>query len=252
MNLGSRRVVVTRAAHQAEAWVSAFRSAGAEVVRWPLLEVKPEEATVLDPLVRQGASFGVWIFTSTNTVDALGPFLAEVPVPARVAAVGPSTAQALKEYGWEPQQVATKGRVEGLLEELESVLRPGSRCFLPQAEDARPELAQGLRRMGMAVQTAVVYRKRLPPAASGAVEELFGRAPLGWVTFSSPRIVRHFVEVLGPDWPARRSELRALSIGPVTSEALRGVGVDRVEEARTPEASAMVEAMAEAIHRASQ
>jgi uroporphyrinogen-III synthase len=54
----------------------------------------------------------------------------------------------------------------------------------PQAADARPLLATGLAAAGAEAVVVVAYDKRLPDAA------LFAGTPLGWVTFTSPRIVR--------------------------------------------------------------
>ena len=76
--------------------------------------------------------------------------------------------------------------------------------------------------------------------------ELFATPPLGWVTFTSPRIVRHFAELFGTDWERRRGELRAASIGPVTSAELRRLGVEPAAEARRPSDEEMVAAVARA------
>jgi uroporphyrinogen-III synthase len=66
------------------------------------------------------------------------------------------------------------------------------------------------------------------------------------VTFTSPRIVRHFAELFGADWERRRGELRAASIGPVTSAELRRRGVEPAAEAARPGDEEMVAAVARA------
>jgi len=63
------------------------------------------------------------------------------------------------------------------------------------------------------------------------------------VTFTSPRIVRNFAELFGAEWERRRGELRAVSIGPVTSAELRRQGVEPAAEARRPEDAEMVAAL---------
>jgi uroporphyrinogen-III synthase len=90
----------------------------------------------------------------------------------------------------------------------------------------------------------VAYDKRLPPEAPRRAAELFATPPLGWVTFTSPRIVRHFAELFGTDWERRRGELRAASIGPVTSAELRRLGVEPAAEARQPSDEELVAAVA--------
>ena len=89
----------------------------------------------------------------------------------------------------------------------------------------------------------VAYDKRLPSEAPARAAALFATSPIGWVTFTSPRIVRHFAELFGADWGRRKGELRAVSIGPVTSAELRRIGVEPAAEAERPGDEEMVEAV---------
>ncbi len=99
----------------------------------------------------------------------------------------------------------------------------------------------GLRAAGARVKAVVAYRKRLPAGAAGVARLLF-ESSIGWVTFTSPRIARHFAGLFAADWKRRRSELRAVSIGPVTSTELGRLGVEPAAEAESPSARAMVDA----------
>jgi uroporphyrinogen-III synthase len=91
---------------------------------------------------------------------------------------------------------------------------------------------------------AVAYDKRLPPGAAEGARRIFGTAgALGWVTFTSPRVVEHFAALFGDAWDARRATLRAASIGPVTSRALAAAGVGPAAEARTPGDAGLVAAV---------
>ncbi len=244
--LAGQRVVVTRSAHQAEGLVAAFGAAGAEVERLPLIELAPpKDRRALDRAVRRAAGFDWLIFTSANAVAAFLPLLGE-PARLRSAAVGPATAAALRRGAVEPAVVAARSNAEGLLENLAPLLAPGTRVLIPQAEDARPALARGLRAAGASVDTVVAYRKRLPAAAAVDARRLFEDSDLGWVTFTSPRIARHLAGLFIADWPRRRGELRAISIGPVTSAELRRLGVEPAAEAETPSDEAMVAAVVDA------
>ncbi len=106
----------------------------------------------------------------------------------------------------------------------------------------RPDLARGLRAAGARVTAVIAYRKRLPAPAPAGARRLFATA-VGWVTCTSPRIARHLARLFGDDWPRRRGELRAISIGPVTSAELRRLGVEPAAEAASPSDRALVEAM---------
>jgi uroporphyrinogen-III synthase len=169
-----------------------------------------------------------------------------LPGRLHVAAVGPATAAALRAWEIEPRLVAERSEAEGLLADLAPHVDRGRRILLPQAADARPTLAEGLARLGAEAVAVTAYDKALPADAPRRAAELFSTAPLGWVTFTSPRIVRHFVELFGGDWERRRPELRAASIGPVTTAELRRRGVEPAAEAARPGDEGMVEAVARA------
>lgn len=247
------RVVVTRAAHQSEGLAAAFRAAGAIVEHLPLLEVLP--AADPRPLERAASELALYdwlVFTSANAVDAFLPLAGgALPPRLRVAVVGPATAEALRAYGLEPHLTAVRADAEGLLADLAPLVDRSRRVLLPQAADARPVLAEGLSRAGAEVVTVVAYDKGLPPEAPEQAARLFAEAPIGWVTFTSPRIVRHFVELFGANWERRRPELRAASIGPVTTAELRRQGVERIAEASTPGEEGLVAAVLQAVQASS-
>lgn len=243
--LAGVRVVVTRAEHQAGGLVAAFEAAGATVETLPLLEVvPPAHPRLLEQAASELALYDWLVFTSTNAVEAFLPLTARaLPPHVRVAVVGKATAEAVRSYEIEPRLEASRSDAEGLLSDLVPLVKHGSRVLLPQAADARPLLAEGLRQAGVEAVTVTAYDKRLPEDAWRRAEELFSSTPLGWVTFTSPRIVRHFVELFGEDWDRRRPELLAVSIGPVTSAELRRFGIEPAAQAARPADEEMVRAV---------
>jgi uroporphyrinogen-III synthase len=239
------RIVVTRAAHQAAGLTAAFQAVGATVEHLPLLEViPPADPRPLERAATELALYDWLVFTSSNAVDAFLPLTGgALPSRLRVAVVGPATAEALRAYGLEPHLTATRPEAEGLLDDLAPRVGRSRRVLLPQAADARPTLAEGLHRAGAEAVAVVAYDKGMPPDSPQRAARLFADTPIGWVTFTSPRIVRHFVELFGKDWEQRRPELRAASIGPVTTAELRRRGVERIAEAATPGEEGLVEAV---------
>lgn len=236
--LAGVRVVVTRADRQAGGLAAALAAAGATVEPLPLLEVVPPAEPA--PLARAAAELPLYdwvIFTSANAAHALLPRApAALPPRLRTAAVGAATAAALRGLGVEPTLVAAAAdeSAGGLLRLLLPYLDCGQRVLLPQAADALPTLRDGLRAAGIAAVAVAAYDKRLPAAARQRAAELFAGQPIGWVTFTSPSIVRRFAGLFGDDWASRRAELRAASIGPVTSAELRRQGVEPAAEAARP------------------
>jgi uroporphyrinogen-III synthase len=251
--LAGVRVVVTRGSRQAGGLAAALAAVGAAVEPLPLLEVVPPAEPA--PLARAAAELPLYdwvVFTSTNAVHALlphAPAPAGLPSRLRTAAVGAATAAALRGLGVEPTLMAAAGgeSAGGLLAALLPHLDCGQRVLLPQAADALPTLRDGLRAAGIAAVAVAAYDKRLPPDARGRAAELFAGQPIGWVTFTSPSIVRHFAGLFGDDWTPRRGELRAASIGPVTSAELRRQGVEPAAEAARPADAELAAAVAAAV-----
>jgi len=247
--LAGVRVVVTRAAHQAEGTVRAFRKAGADVDLLPLLELTPPDDP--EPLASALASLEdyAWIvFTSANAVErVLDASGTAWPPGLRVASLGAATSDALRSLGFEPDLEATGARAEGVAAALGPHVSAGARVLLPQAADARPVLERELARAGARVNRVVAYAKRTPPAAHERAAEIFGTATVGWVTFTSPSIAHAFADLWDAEWPAHRRGLLAASIGPVTSAALRELGVEPSAEAASPSDEELVAAVTRAV-----
>lgn len=225
----------------------ALREAGAEVEWLGLLEVGvPQDLGPLRRAAGRIESFAWVAFASANGVAPLLDFLPEgLPSSIATAAVGEATARALRGRGVEPRLVSERGTGGELAAEMASVAPLAvMEVLLPLASDARPELAAGLRAAGAEVTAVVAYEKRVPPEAGRRVAELFSPAePLGWVTFTSPRLAATFADLVerhAGGWTARRGTLRAASIGPTTSAALRRLGVEPAAEAAAPSDDALV------------
>jgi uroporphyrinogen-III synthase len=162
--------------------------------------------------------------------------------------VGAATAAALRGRGIEPALVAAgEGQsAAGLLAALLTRLSCGQRVLLPQAADALPTLHQGLLAAGISAVAVTAYDKRQPEGTAARAAELFAGTPIGWVTFTSPSIVRAFAGLFGVTWEARRAELRAASIGAVTSAELRRQGVEPAAVTEEPADRALAAAIAAA------
>jgi len=239
--LAGTRVVITRPADQAGSLVEAFAAAGAEVACLPLLAVvPPADPAPLNTALASIEDFDRLIFSSPNAVAAVLPACEHRRVPP-IAVIGPATAAAVRAAGGTVAREAVRRDAGGLVDALTRDVR-GQRILLPLAADARPQLAHGLRAAGAEVQAVIAYAKILPADAEAQARKIFARRPLGWVTFTSPSIVRHFIELLGDDWPQRRPQLRAAAIGRTTAEALRRRGV-RPAVAREPTPGALVQAV---------
>jgi uroporphyrinogen-III synthase len=197
-----------------------LRADGFGVVDCPLIRIEQLEGPPVE-----GEAYEWILVTSRNAVDPLLKRL--VGEPPRVAAIGPSTAEALRVRGIEPDLVAEHSTQEGLAAELPE---PAGRVLHAAAEDARDVLVREL-------DADFLPLYRTVPAELDA----FPDADL--VAIASASAARALA--------ALRTDLPCVSIGPVTSEEARTVGLEVLAEARTHDLDGLVAAVKLAASHAS-
>jgi uroporphyrinogen-III synthase/uroporphyrinogen III methyltransferase/synthase len=224
--LANKRILVTRAAHQAGKLSDGLRALGAVPVEVPVLEIQPPASfDPLDAALRKFSTYDWLIFTSANAVRAVVERAASCGIvfPDRVpliAAVGKATADAAREAGFTvaitPQEYVAESLIEALAEHGLS-----KRVLLARAAIARDVIPDALRAQGAFIDVVDAYQNAIP---SLAPEQL--RAALtehmDAATFTSSSSAAHLAEVAraaGIAFPF--AGVRAVSIGPITSATLR-------------------------------
>jgi uroporphyrinogen III methyltransferase / synthase len=250
--LFGRRVVVTRARAQAGELSGQLERLGAEVLEFPTIEVRPpEDFGPLDDAVRELDSFSWLIFTSVNGVDAFvgrlahhGLDLRAIPRGARIAAIGPATAQRVMEVGLRVDVVPEEFRAEALIESVTRESLAGMRVLIPRARVAREILPDKLREAGAEVVVPPAYES-VP--SSGGKEKLAEELEAGGidcVTFTASSTVENLVRAFGAREAARLlSGTRVACIGPITADTARGHGLRVDVEAREYTIPGLVEAV---------
>jgi uroporphyrinogen III methyltransferase/synthase len=216
--LAGRTVAVTRARAQASGLAARLRGLGASVVEAPAIRIEPIAADVPDL-----AAYDLLCLTSPNGVHRLLEEVRDARALAgpTIAAIGPGTAGALREHGIEADILPERSVAESLVEALASV--DVRRALVARAEEARDVLPGALRERGAEVDVLALYRTVAEP-----LDDAGRAAALGadYATFTSASSVRFFHEAAGTlDGP------RLVSIGPVTTAALRERGYEPAVEA---------------------
>jgi uroporphyrinogen III methyltransferase/synthase len=231
--LFGKRIVVTRPPHSAGRLGELLEAEGAEVLYLPTIAIEPPPSwEPLDQAIEGIASFDWVAFTSANGVEQFFRRLvlqrkdARSLANAKVAAIGPETAESLRRHGIEPDLVPETFQGEGLVEDFRDRLRPGSKLLLPSALGAREVVADGLRRLGATVVVAPAYQS--VPVTKGGDTLLSGleRERIHAVTFTSSSSVRHFMALLPDDGPRILKGVIIACIGPVTAETARTFGLE--------------------------
>jgi uroporphyrinogen-III synthase len=205
------RVVVTRPRDQVGPLVRRLEELGHDVVECPLIEIEPLPGAV------EVESYDWVIVTSPNGARVLVQ-RASGQLP-KVAAVGPGTAETLRELGVEPAFVPRVSSQDGLLAEFP---RPAGRVLFAAAQGARRRPIEELGADFVALYTTRLVTPAHPPEGD-------------LVVLASGSAARSFAE-LDVDIPA-------VTIGPQTSEAARAVGLRVLAEAETHDLDGLVGAV---------
>ena len=203
---------MTRPRDQAGPLVERLERLGHEVVACPLIEIEPLGDGPIDL-----SGYDWLIVTSPNGAREVAR-RRRGPLPG-VVAVGPGTAESLRNEGIEPAFVPSVSTQDGLLAEFS----PGEgRVVFAAAEGARKGPIEQL-----GADFIPLYRTRLLRPS---------RVPDGdVVTLASGSAARAFAAVT--------TSIPAVSIGPETTRAARTAGLDVVEEAETHDLDGLVAAV---------
>jgi uroporphyrinogen III methyltransferase/synthase len=219
--LFGRRIVVTRARHQAGALAERLEAGGAEVVEFPTVEIA--EISIAAEVFDRAGDYDDLVLTSVNGVESFfgqmfsaGRDLRSL-AGVRIAAIGPTTRAAVEKRGLRVDVQPAAYRAESLLEAFGDVA--GRTILLARAEAAREVLPETLRERGATVDVVTTYRTSTPAAAAPAPGDF------DMITFTSASTVTGF-DRLCEDGAKRALAGRFVAaIGPVTAEAAEDLGI---------------------------
>jgi uroporphyrinogen III methyltransferase/synthase len=237
--LEGAQIVVTRAREQASGLAQRLRDLGAHVVEAPAIRIEPVDTPLPDL-----AGVDLVVVSSPNGVRRLFEALraggrdARALAGARIAVVGPGTAEAMRANGIEPDVVPVRAVGEALAEALERL--DVRRAIVIRGERARTVVADALTARGADVESVTLYRTVAEPLDSFTRDRALGA---DWVTVTSGSSAQSFVEAAGGAGAVRDSDLRIASIGPLTSAALRALGLEPDLEAAEHTPAGLIEAL---------
>jgi uroporphyrinogen III methyltransferase / synthase len=236
--LFGRSVLVTRPRGQAEDMARQLELLGACVYTLPTVEIgPPPNLPAVDRAIGRLYEFDWLVFTSANGVRAflerlfaLGRDLRDLG-QLRLAAIGPRTAAALRDYHLDADVTPGEFRSEALVDALAEKVRD-QRVLLARADRGRELLFEELQQVSNVEQIAV-YSQLDAVNADPAVLELLRSGKIDFVTLTSSNIACAFVKLLDAECRARLGkECRIVTISPVTSATVRELGYAVAAEAR--------------------
>ena len=253
--LFGQRIVVTRTREQASQLSRQLRECGAEVLEIPTIKLEPpsRREDLVDALLELN-SYDWLVFTSPNGVATFFEYFfrrfhdMRDLGGARIAAVGPATANKLKELHLQVDLMPDEALAANIAEafaEFESM--ENLKVCLLRAEVANRELPTALEALGAIVDDIACY-KTVPETADliGAAAKLV-ESGADWVTFTSGSTVEHFHARF--DLPAllkKFPRMKLATIGPETSKALAALGIGPTVQAREHTIEGLVQTLLEA------
>ena len=239
-----KRVLVTRPRAQADSFAAQLREAGFEPIFFPVIEIQPmPENPCLDQALENLARYDWIIFTSVNGVEAVcdrfSPLDHQGAFP-QLAAIGPSTAKALKERGLQADFVPEEFVAEAILPGLGEL---GNKwVLLPRAEIARKVLPEAIAMEGGIAHEIAVYKTI--PAAPGTEGLKALREGVDVVTLTSPSAVQNFAAIVRTqdlDLARLPGNPHFACIGPITHTAALEEGLPNLSTAKEYTTHGLVE-----------
>jgi len=265
-------VLVTRTREQASTLVERLRELGARPVELPTIAVEPPasyadlDAALLELAGANGraavdgagaAPPGArpterWvIFTSANGAAAVLARLEVLGLDARVfggarlAAIGPATAAALRRGGLRADYAPAEAISSAILADFAARDLRGAWVLLPRADLAPPDLAAGLSARGATVRSVVAYRTVPAAGLTAAARRTLEGGEVDTACFTSSSTVRNLVQALDGD-VGLLAPLTIVCIGPVTAATARELGLRVDVVAREHTVEGLVDALVEA------
>jgi uroporphyrinogen III methyltransferase / synthase len=247
--LSGKRIVVTRTRKQAGELSTQLRALGAHAFESPTIRIEPPgDLRAFAELVQDAHSYDWIVFTSVNGVEAFFEIFFKLYDDgreiggARIAAIGPATAQRVKDFHLHVDLQPDEFVAEAVVREFQ---KQGGvenlRILLVCAEKARDVLAKQLLGLGAIVDEGLAYRT-VPETrdTTGARRHLLEEGA-DLITFTSSSTVENFL-ALGLPWP---EGMQVASIGPITSKTARDHGLKVEIEARRHDIGGLIEAIRE-------
>ena len=230
--LFGKNIVVTRDARGNADFAAKIIQQGGNPIEFTTIKIKPLINTnrFIRAIIKP-AEYDWIIFTSSNGVEIAFDFLrslgkdARVFGSAKIAAIGSETAATLGEFRIKADFVPTIYTSRELGKQLAGFANlRDKKVLLLRSQLASDDLVEWLERARAKIENVPAYRIVTVKSRCNWLIEKITASAIDWLTFASPSSVRAFFEQIPAD-TVNSSSAKVASIGPVTSEQLKNLGV---------------------------
>jgi uroporphyrinogen-III synthase len=229
--LAGKGVVVTRPAHQAQAFARLIEAAGGRPILFPAIEIRElDDPRPFVEIVDRLDEFDLAVFISPNAVERAMDLIAGrhgLPPGLKIATIGGGGVRSLAARGV-TGAISPRGRYdsEALLELPE--IAGAQRVVIFRGEGGREHLGDALAARGARVEYAECYRRVRPGLDPAPLLKGWSNDAIHAVTVTSSEGLRNLCAMVGAGGlgPLKRTPLFAPH--PRIAETARGLGVEKI------------------------
>lgn len=201
LTLGNIGVAITRPVNQAKTLTKLIESAGGIVISFPLITITSlDDYSQFEQIITNIDSYDWILFISSNAVQNGMPRLIKQGIPPHLqfAAIGPSTAQTLKDFGIN-QVLIPEERFdsESLLSLPELHNMKDKKVMLVRGIGGRDVIANTLTERGAQVTFAECYQRINPQTNCNTLEQAVVNEQLHMIVITSSEAMRYLLIMAG-------------------------------------------------------
>ncbi|HEY8805080.1 MAG TPA: uroporphyrinogen-III C-methyltransferase [Clostridium sp.] len=220
--LFGKNICITRSKEQSKELREKLIDLGAEVLEINSIGFKNTSYN-LETCREKFADYDFIALTSVNGVNFFFDYLKDIEfdireLKAKIAAIGPATAEALKNRGIMPEIIADHFVAESLFDKMKTYIKENDKILVPRSKDARPYLVEELRKSGCSVDEVFTYE-----TICGKLRSENEIKDVDLIVFTSPSTVKNMITMVGIETIKSKT---ALAIGPITAKALSEQGIE--------------------------
>jgi uroporphyrinogen III methyltransferase / synthase len=209
---------------------------GGAVLPLLVIEAKEiEDKKILDAALFSLEKYSWIIFTSAYGVAFFAKRLDELNIHRdklsgrNICAVGPATARAMKEHGFDatliPEEYVAEGVIQALDRRCGGIQKlAGHRILLPRALEAREVLPNALIDAGALVDVVSCYQTQKTELEESIIQQLHAMTP-DLIVFTSSSAVKNLLAILGQEYGKKLfSNSTVAVLGPIVAKTVESFG----------------------------
>lgn len=198
IDLQNKKILVTREAKAAKQFANKIASFGGEALVAPLLQIDCLSLSEEKITEMTKSSYDWVFFTSKNGVDCFmeQAIAKEILSTARIAAVGPKTAERIEEHQFSVDFIPSTYNAKVMADEFLNTYTEEGPVLFVRGKIASMTLLDAFTKAGRAYHCVEVYNTVTNETIKPGLKKILKEEPIDFITFTSPSTVNAFVQLV--------------------------------------------------------